>query len=408
MDTTVSLSQGVLLVIDDTPENIKFLMSFLIRANFKVLVAKDGEQGLKVARNICPDLILLDVMMPGMDGFEVCQVLKSDSKTQAIPIIFMTALTDFVDKVKGFKVGAADYITKPVHNEEVLARVNTHLSLCKLQQQLQKQNEVLLSEITLRKEIENSLQLTNGILADRTMELQQQTTELEQRNMELDAFAHTVAHDLKTPLTGVIGITQLLQADSENYSCLDADFINQLHLLEAAGDQMVNIIDVLLLLAGVSRQIVVPIQTLDMENIVKNVMDSQSFIIKQYQGEIILPSHWLTAQGYPPWVKEVWMNYLTNALKYGGRPPHLEFGSDLQTESMVRFWVRDNGQGLTSEAQAKLFTPFSRLHQRRVEGHGLGLSIVKHIVEKLGGQVGIESVPSQGSLFYFTLPKGEH
>lgn len=407
MDTTTSSSEGVLLIIDDTPGNVKLLMNFLTRAGFKVLVAKEGEQGIKIVQSLHPDLILLDVMMPEMDGFEVCRVLKSNPETQSIPIIFMTALTDLIDKVRGFQVGAADYITKPVHYEEVLARINTHLNLCRLQQQLQKQNEVLLYEINLRKEIEASLQLTNNLLAERTVELQKQTTELEQRNMELDAFAHTVAHDLKTPLTGIIGVTELLKDDFDNYPCLDMDFKSQFHLLEVAGDQMANIIDGLLLLAGISRQITIEIHPLDMASIVNNVLEGQSFIIKHYQGEIYLPSHWLTAQGYSPWIKEVWMNYLSNALKYGGRPPRLEFGSDFQTGGMVRFWVRDNGYGLTPEAQSKLFTPFSRLHQQRIEGHGLGLSIVKHIVEKLGGQVGIESAPAQGSLFYFTLPKGE-
>ncbi len=108
--------------------------------------------------------------------------------------------------------------------------------------------------------------------------------------------------------------------------------------------------------------------------------------------------------GYAPWIEEVWANYLSNGLKYGGQPPLLEIGADRQDDGNIRFWVRDNGPGLTEEAIARLFTPFTRLHKDRAEGHGLGLSIVQQIVEKLGGEVGVENAESQGSLFYFTLP----
>ncbi|MBC7869758.1 MAG: sensor histidine kinase, partial [Chitinophagaceae bacterium] len=113
---------------------------------------------------------------------------------------------------------------------------------------------------------------------------------------------------------------------------------------------------------------------------------------------------WPLAAGYAPWVEEVWTNYLSNALKYGGKPPSIELGADEQPDGMVRFWVRDNGNGLTPEEQTRVFTPFTRLNQVKVEGHGLGLSVVQRIVDKLGGQVGLESSVGQGSIFSFTLP----
>jgi signal transduction histidine kinase len=109
------------------------------------------------------------------------------------------------------------------------------------------------------------------------------------------------------------------------------------------------------------------------------------------------------ALGYGPWVEEVWVNYLSNALKYGGRPPRVKLGATPQSDGKVRFWVRDNGPGLASGAQDRLFTPFTRLDRGRVAGHGLGLSIVRRIVEKLGGQVGVESEEGAGSVFWFTL-----
>ncbi|MDY6991140.1 MAG: ATP-binding protein, partial [Pseudomonadota bacterium] len=322
--------------------------------------------------------------------------------TQEIPIIFMTALTDTVDKVKGFNLGAADYITKPIQHEEVLARVNTHLNLRKLQKQMQ-------DEINLRKEVQGSLLTTNNALAERTIELQarseelqERTIELEKRNMELDAFAHTVAHDLKNPLGAIINLTEVLL---ETCSCESPKWQQRLQIVAQAAQQIHTIIDAILLLAGVSRQAELKIQTLDMAAIVAEVQQRLTPMIDTYQAEIQVPASWPWAQGYAPWIEEVWSNYLTNGLKYGGRPPRLQLGANRQATGMIRFWVRDNGIGLTPEAQAQLFTPLTRLHQDRVEGHGLGLSIVKQIIEKLEGEVGVESSPNQGSVFYFTLPQ---
>jgi signal transduction histidine kinase len=184
--------------------------------------------------------------------------------------------------------------------------------------------------------------------------------------------------------------------------------------------RMINIIDELLLLASVRKMEEVPTGPLDMAAIVAAAQERLQDIIDASQGEIILPPAWPTAIGYAPWVEEVWVNYLSNALQYGGAPPLVEVGFDVAREAVdklpefqVRFWVRDNGAGLTSEEQGRLFTPFTRLDQARARGHGLGLSIVRRIVEKLGGQVGVESEIDWGSTFWFTLPgidagEGDH
>ena len=120
----------------------------------------------------------------------------------------------------------------------------------------------------------------------------------------------------------------------------------------------------------------------------------------------MLPDHWPIALGYSPWIEEVWVNYISNAIKYGGRPPRVELGATVQADGMVRFWVRDDGSGLTPAEQAQLFVPFTRLNKTPAKGNGLGLSIVRRIVEKLGGQVGVESegLPGRGCVFSFTLP----
>jgi len=237
--------------------------------------------------------------------------------------------------------------------------------------------------------------------------LRQQTDELSARNEELDAFAHTVAHDLKNPLAMLIGFTDLLRdaraamSDEDQQACYAG--------IARVAYKMDSIVRELLLLAQV-RQVEVETKPLDMAGILAEVQQRLAPMIAEYQAEVVLPSVWPAAVGYAPWVEEAWVNYLSNALKYGGRPPRVQVGADLSLADegegggMVRFWVRDNGPGITPEDQVRLFVPFMRLSQARVGGHGLGLSIVRRIVEKLGGQVWVESQVGQGSVFCFTLP----
>jgi two-component system, sensor histidine kinase and response regulator len=358
------MKKDTLLIIDDIPSNVKVLRSFLNRVGFNVLIAEEGEEGIQVTEHAHPDLILLDIMMPGMDGFEVCQHLKSQAHTKDIPIIFMTALTDTVNKLKGFELGAADYITKPFQQEEVLARVKAH--------------------ITIRK----------------------QQRELQERHKELDAFAHTVAHDLKNPLSAIINLADIFLLNHPVNSALDDDGLKKIQVIEKAAQRSISTIHALLTLSGVSRQPDIVLQPLDMSLIIESVQQNLSTMIEEYQAKIDLPKTWPVAEGYTPWIEEIWMNYLSNGLKYGGQPPHLTLGANPLNNGMIRFWIRDNGPGLSQEAIAQLFTPFTRLHQKRAEGHGLGLSIVQQIVEHLGGEAGVESELTQGSLFYFTLPAG--
>jgi PAS domain S-box-containing protein len=232
--------------------------------------------------------------------------------------------------------------------------------------------------------------------------LRQQTGELRARNEELDAFAFTAAHDLKNPLSLIISYASVLNDD---YATLSGDELREVFgALMRTAFRMSSIIDELLLLAGV-RKTQVAVTPLDMPAVVAAAWQCLTGLAEQYQAEIIMPSTWPVAQGYGPWLVEVWANYLSNAIKYGGRPPRVELGATFESEAMVRFWVRDNGSGLTAEDQAQLFIPFTRLGQMRATGHGLGLSIVRRIVEKLGGQVGVESEVGQGSVFFFTLPR---
>ncbi len=236
--------------------------------------------------------------------------------------------------------------------------------------------------------------------------LRQHVEELKARSEDLDAFAHSVAHDLKTPLAKIIGFVEVLEEDYATISEEEARLY--LNTIMQSGHKMSNIIDELLLLASVRKIEEAELEPLDMAEIVAAAQRRLTYLTRKRQAEIIMPPEgaWPVALGYAPWVEEVWVNYLSNAIRYGGRPPRVELGATVQADGTVRFWVRDNGPGLTPEEQAQLFTPFERLDQVRAKGHGLGLSIVRRIVAKLGGQVGVDSQVGRGSVFYFTLQGG--
>jgi K+-sensing histidine kinase KdpD len=230
----------------------------------------------------------------------------------------------------------------------------------------------------------------------------ERTAELQARNQELDAFAHTVAHDLKSPLALITGFTNLLIDEHEQMDPPEA--VKLLHYIEKSSSKMTDIVDALLLLTNTRREDIT-LEALDMAEIVNNVQQRLTYMVQKYEATIVTPNSWLQAMGYAPWLEEVWANYLSNAIKYGGRPPHVQLGGDAQINGMLRFWVRDNGPGIPLDKQEQLFVPFAQVHDEPVEGsHGLGLSIVARIITRLGGQVGCESEARDGSLFYFTLP----
>ena len=225
------------------------------------------------------------------------------------------------------------------------------------------------------------------------------TTELRARNEDLDAFAHTVAHDLKNPVA-----TLLILSNTMSDTNLKLEEVQEVTgLIGDTAQHMGNIIDELMLLSEV-RKADVSFTPLDMSEIVAEAQKRLSLQIREAEAQISQPGAWPCGSGYAPWVEEVWINYLSNAIKYGGRPPVIELGAEQLPDFMLRFWVRDNGPGISPEMQPDLFKPFTKMRQVHTGGQGLGLSIVQRIVSRLGGQVGVESQPGQGSLFYFTLP----
>jgi PAS domain S-box-containing protein len=256
----------------------------------------------------------------------------------------------------------------------------------------------VIRDITDRKLAERALQEARDQLE---IKVKERTSELEARNQELDAFAHTVAHDLKNPLTILVGMANTLRL---YYSTLtDEEMEQYLAAIARDSQKMDNIINELLVLASVGQTAPQP-ESLQMEAIVDEALHRLEYLIKDNRAIIHKPDSWPPALGHAAWIESVWVNYLSNAIKYGGEPPDITLGADPLPNGAVKFWVKDNGVGLSAVETEKLFRPFSRLRQvKRIEGHGVGLSIVQRIVHKLDGQVGVESNPGKGSTFYFTL-----
>jgi signal transduction histidine kinase len=233
-------------------------------------------------------------------------------------------------------------------------------------------------------------------------EMAHQLQEIQARNEELDAYARTVAHDIKNPLSLIAAYAGFLAESGHELAA--AESTSFLQVIHHNATHLAHVVDALLLLAVVRKQ-EVPLEPVEMGPLMERVMARLSGPIEESQAEIVIPpaTAWPLALGYAPWIEEVWVNYLGNGCRYGGTPPHLELGAEALAGGQVRFWVRDHGPGISAEDQARLFTPFTRLDQQLGTGHGLGLSVVRRIADKLGGQAGVESNLGQGSLFYFIL-----
>ncbi|HCY43557.1 MAG TPA: hypothetical protein DHV48_19845 [Prolixibacteraceae bacterium] len=255
---------------------------------------------------------------------------------------------------------------------------------------------IVLRDISHHVETEEKIRETNIRLMD---EIQ----EKEKLIVDLDAFSHTVAHDLKNMLGAIVTASSLIKSGIDDMPKEDILEINE--LINQSATKTMHITRELLTLASV-RQQDVKLAGVNMKRIVKEALKRLDDMIKESGAKISVPDVWPEVLGYDAWLEEVWINYISNALKYGGRPPLIEIGSEILPGRKVKFWIRDNGKGLSQEEMSLLFIKFTRLETLKVEGNGLGLSIVKRIVEKLDGEVGVESknIPGEGCTFYFVLP----
>lgn len=342
-----------ILVIEDDAAVRHTLVDLLGLNGYRTVAAADGLAGLTAARSENPAVILTDLAMPGMSGFELLEAFQADPTLRTVPVIVISAKVDRAAMRRGMELGAADFITKPFTEDEVIRSIATRLE---------------------KKELVE----------------------------ELDAFAHTVAHDLKNPLCTLNGRLELATMKLGNAE--EAEMRH--HLAEAASSarRLDGIIEALLVLAGVRRQTVVA-QPLDMAALTAEAIDRLETLLQRQSAVVRRPDQWPTAFGHGPWVIEVWINFISNAAKYGGDRPSITLGAQANPQGRTaRFWVQDQGPGLDATARGKMFVPFTRISTARTGGHGLGLSIVRRIVEKLGGTVGVESEPGQGARFWFELP----
>ncbi len=364
----------VILIVDDTPVNLQILFEYLNALGFRILIAENGEEALTHTERGRPDIILLDIVMPGMDGFETCRRLKENERTKDIPVIFMTALSDTSKKIKGFEQGAVDYVTKPFNQEEVMARIATHLTIQRQKDELSDLNQKL-SEV----------------------------------NAEKDKFFSIIAHDLKEPFNGLLGGTSFL---AEYVDDLDKKTVkNLLEDLNRTSKAVFNLLENLL---NWSR-----IQTGRIQRMPRRIS-----INKIVENNIALSKHTAKAKGIrlandikantvayadESMIEAVIRNLLANALKYTENGGHVQITAE-DAGDLIQISLSDNGVGIEKEDIDKLFRTdihHSTRGTAKEKGTGLGLILCREFVEKNLGKIWVESKRGKGTTFCFTLPGNE-
>jgi signal transduction histidine kinase len=377
-----------ILIIDDKPANIFALERLLEQPGRVFLSATHGNEGLRMALNKEIDLIILDVQMPGMDGFEVAQVLKSNKKTKDIPIIFASAeKKEKTAVMKGFEEGAFDYLSKPLDPELTKAKVSV---LLKVQQQ---KKELIEKNLSLEKAEAQIRQLNT--------ELQNNLQQLKDVNKELESFSYSVSHDLRAPLRSVIGYSKILEEDFGDV--LGDKGMHILQIIRNNAGRMNILIEELLEFSRLGKKELKK-SILDsakiVEQVIRDIEDAYPHKANINLGDLppIHADHTLLHQ--------VWFNLLSNAIKYSSKKdsPLIEVGAT-KKDSHVIFYVKDNGAGFNMDYVEKLFGVFQRLHhQTEFEGTGIGLALVQRIINKHGGKVWAEGKINEGATFYFSLP----
>jgi signal transduction histidine kinase len=356
-------SQAVILLVDDNLNNLKLLIEYLKHSGFKVLIAKNGIEAIKRSKLVVPDLILLDIMMPGMNGYEVCDELKKCVQTSEIPIIFMTALTDTTNKVKGFEHGAVDYITKPFQHEEVLMRISTHLTIIR------------------------------------------QKKRLAELNATKDKFFSIVAHDMRNAFASLLNGTQFL---SESVQKLSKDQIDKFSKnIYSSAKNTFKLLQNLLEWARLQRGAYeyAP-QLFDFHTIAIEMTSLYEEMAKQKNIHLthdIVEGTFIHSDSQM--IKTILRNFITNAIKYTYSEGSVHF-SMKQDDGYKIISVKDTGVGIPHEEISNFFqidTTHSAPGTCQETGTGLGLILCKELAEKCGGNIWVESVPQQGSTFYVSI-----
>ncbi|CAD5965844.1 Cyclic di-GMP phosphodiesterase PA4781 [Planktothrix tepida] len=411
---------GFILIVDDNPTNLSVLSQTLKGEGFSVRVAEDGESALQLVERKQPALILLDVQMPGIDGFETCKKLKSEPKNQGIPIIFLTALTDVENKVKGLSLGAVDYISKPFEKEEVLARVRVHLQLKQLTETLEQQ------------------------VAERTATLEKTQIQLVQQEKlsSLGQLVTGIAHEINNPISCIINNLPLAQdyvQDLAHILTLCQTYYEQLpiplqeEIFQADLDFILKDLPQLLNSIKISADRIKDI-SISLRNFARSDSSTQVLfnIHEGLDSTLLILSHRLKPVGkqaaiqlvkeygnlpqvecYPSQLNQVFMNLLANAIdaieeagqqgEMENRIPTLKICTTQPDPQSILIEISDNGMGIPEEILPRVFEP---LFTTKPMGHGtgLGLVIAHQIIEKHQGKLNLDSTPGQGTNVKIWLP----
>jgi two-component system sensor histidine kinase/response regulator len=378
-----------ILIIDDNQANIFSLEKLLEQPGRSFLSASNGNDGLRIALSDEIDLIMLDVQMPEMDGFEVAQVLKSNKKTKEIPIIFASAERKEKNfMMKGFEEGGVDYLFKPLDAEITKAKVSVLLKI-------QQQKKELIEKNT-------SLQKAEAQIRELNAELKANLTQLEAVNKELESFSYSVSHDLRAPLRSLIGYSQILQEDCAQK--LNDHELDALSVIQKNARKMDQLIEALLDFSRSGKKELTK-SLVDSEQMVGQILIDVNAAIPNKAAIImkVLPQ----VHADSTLLSQVWTNLIGNAVKYSSKKesPAIEIGSARKDNDIV-FYVKDNGAGFDMNHMDRLFGVFQRLHrQQEFEGTGIGLALVQRIINRHGGAVWAEGKVDDGATFYFSLPE---
>ncbi len=364
-------AESIVFIVDDDPTNLHILVDALSRKGFNVAIAKNGEAALNQVEAVNPDIILLDVLMPGIDGFETCRRLKKHAATTEIPVIFMTALSETVDKIKGFEVGGVDYITKPFQYEELFARVNAHLTIRQQHRYIQEQNE-----------------------------------RLQELNASKDKFFSIIAHDLRNPFSGFLSFIQLMEESVNNGN---KDRLTKIiTMLRTSAEHLAALLENLLTWSRFQRGLIEyqPHQ-IEVEHVVAwNIkLLSQNAGQKQITLKNSVPQETF-AYADLNMIDMIIRNLLSNAIKFTQTGGQIDVAAR-QAATKIEVSVSDTGTGISEEKLPKLFRIDARLQRAGTAGEkgtGLGLILCKEFVERHGGSIRVESEVGQGSCFTVSLP----
>ncbi|MGR3174524.1 MAG: ATP-binding response regulator [Candidatus Scalindua sp.] len=367
------------LIVDDNPKALAIAKARLKKEMLEILCVESGKRCVEIARKEKPDLILLDVDMPDISGFEVCQILKDDTTLCMIPVIFLTASNDNEDRVKGLDLGAVDYVTKPFDSFELRARVRAALRTKKLQDQLAAFNQKLEERV------------------------EQRTTEIEKLLRQKDAFVNQLSHDLKTPLTPLVALLPMLADRTE-----DPESKRMLELVMDNVDYMKNLTERTLQLARLnSPSVQLRHEKVDLVSEISNIIASLSSVFEENGIKVvnnITPP--LDVEADRMLIKELIHNLISNAVKYTNRNGVITFDSFFNGDN-VEILISDNGVGIEAEQLSHVFEEFYKVDTSRHDrsSTGLGLAICKCIIKRHGGSIWAESLGSgQGTTMHFTLP----